>query len=134
MSTRSLDFPQVIKSVYNPETESLFTSPSYVDTTTWATLPASTTATTEALNVLPYKVVGVVVTWSGLDHTDGTVQFKGSVNGVGYDNIGSATTLSSASGHQNFALIDEPYKYIELTYTHGTNTTGSIVIQYILRA
>lgn len=135
MATKTLDADQVIKAVYNPTTASFSTSPSYVDTTVWLNaITAATTATSTAVNILPYKVMGVTASWATLNHTDGTLQFQGSVDGVIYENIGSATTLATAAGHQSYSLVDEPYKYVQLVYTHGTNTTGTISASYILRA
>lgn len=130
-----LDANQVIKTVYDPDTQALKTNPAIVDTTVWLDgLAAGVDHTSTAVNVLSYRVVGVIADWASLDHVDGTLQFQGSLDNSLWDNIGSATTLSSASGHQAFSLVDEPYKYVRLVYSHGTNTTGTITAKYILRA
>lgn len=130
-----LDANQVIKTVYDPATGSFKMVPASVGTTTLLdAIPASANLTSSAVNILSYKICGVVVSWASLNHTDGTIQFQGSVDGSIYENIGSAVTLSSASGHQSFSLIDEPYQYMQIVYTHGTNTTGTITAKYILRA
>lgn len=113
----------------------VITNPAVVDTTVWLNgLAAGSDHTAAAVNVLSYRVVGVMANWASLDHTDGTLQFQGSLDNSLWDNIGSATTLSSASGHQSFSLIDEPYKYVQLVYTHGSNTAGTITAKYVLRA
>lgn len=130
-----LDANQVIKSVYDPNTQALKTTAAFISPTVLLdAVPGGTSITSSAINILPYKVTGVMVTWVGLDHTDGTVQFEGSIDGTTYTLIGSPTTLSSAAGSQDFGLIDEPYSYIKLVYTHGTNTTGSISAVYMQRA
>lgn len=132
-----LDANQVIRTVYDPTTQALKTvnvTAAVASTALLTNAPAGTSVTTSAVNILNYKVMGVMVTWTGFNHTDATVQFQGSVDGTTYTNIGSATTLSSASGAQDFGLIDEPYAYIKLVYTHGTNTTGTISAVYMLRA
>ncbi len=130
-----LDANQIIKAMFDSDSRAMTTVPAHVGTTTLLdAVPASTTVTSTAVSILAYKVAGVVVSWTGLNHTDGTIQFMGSVDGVIYENIGSAVTLASAAGHQSFSLIDEPYQYFQIVYTHGTNTTGSITAKYMLRA
>lgn len=129
-----LDANQVIKTVYDPSSQGLKTTPASVASTSLLSVAASANATSAAVNILSYKVMGVMVSWSGLNATDGTVQFRGSVDGTIYTDIGSATTLATAAGAQDFGLIDEPYSYIKLVYTHGTNTTGTINAVYMLRA
>lgn len=129
-----LDANQVIKTVYDPTTQSLKMVPGYVAATTLLNaVPAGVNITSSSVNILPYKVMGVMVSWSGLNTTDATVQFQGTIGSV-TTNIGSATTLATASGAQDFGLIDEPYESIKLVYTHGTNTTGTITAVYMLRA
>lgn len=130
-----LDANQVIKMVYDPNTGSLKTVPGSVSNTVLLNaVPAGVSLTSPAVNILGYSTTGIVVSWAGLNTTDATVQFQGSVDGTFYDNIGSATTLSTASGHQSFSLVDEPYQYFHVVYTHGTDTTGTITVSYILRA
>lgn len=130
-----LDANQVIKTVYDPLSQALSMVPAHVASTTLLNaVSGGVSITSSAVNILAFKVMGVMVTWTGLDHTDGTLQFQGSIDGTTYTNIGSATTLSSASGAQDFGLIDEPYAFIRLAYVHGTNTTGSVTAVYMLRA
>ena len=131
----SLDANQVIKTVYDPSSGGLSVSASHVGSTALlSSAPGGTSVTSSSVNILPYKVMGVMVSWSGLNAVDGTVQFQGSVDGTIFANISTATTLASASGAQDFGLIDEPYAFIRLVYTHGTNTTGSVTANYMLRA
>lgn len=130
-----LDANQVIKAVYNADTASLSTSPKYVDTVIWLNaVTAAVDVNSSEVNILPYKVMGVVADWTGLNHTDGTLKFQGSMDTVVWDDIGSVYTIATASGHKSFSLIDEPYKYARIVYTHGTNTTGTLTVKYILRA
>lgn len=130
-----LDANQVIKTVYDPITKSLNMVPISVGSTSLLTAASGgISITSSAVNILAFKVMGVMVVWTGLDHVDGTVQFQGSIDGVTYVNIGSATTLASASGAQDFGLIDEPYAFIQLAYAHGSNTVGTINVVYMLRA
>lgn len=134
-STTQLDANQIIKKVYDDSTGSLSTVPRYVDTTTLLNaVSGGANVTSSAVNVLPYKVTGMMISWSGADATDGSIQFKGSVDGTVYENVGSAVTLGAASGQRGVSFIDEPYKYIEAVYSKGANTAGSITIKYIQRA
>ncbi len=113
----------------------LLFAPAVVDTTTLLNAhDASLDITTSAVNILAYRVVGVMANWASLDQTDATLQFQGSIDDVIYENVGSPTTLSTAAGNQSYSLIDEPYKWMKLVYVHGTNTTGTVTIKYILRA
>lgn len=130
-----LDANQVIKTVYDDDTGSLTIVPAYVDTTVLVdAAPGGSDFTSDPINVLSYKVTGVMINWSGLDQVDGSIQFQGSVDGSIYENVGGAVALSSASGQDGVSLIDEPYKYIQAVYSHGTNSAGSITIKYIQRA
>ncbi len=111
------------------------TSPATVDTTTLLNAAdASMDVTTSSVNILAYRIAGVMANWASLDQTDATLQFQGSLDGVLWDNIGAATTLNTATGHQFYSLIDEPYKFMHLVYVHGTNTLGTVTIKYVLRA
>ncbi len=113
----------------------VISNPAVVDTTTWLNaVAAGSDHTSSSVNILSYRVAGVMATWASLDQTDGTLQFQGSLDGTTWDNIGSATTLSTASGHKFFSLVDEPYKLMQLVYVHGTNTTGTVTAKYVLRA
>lgn len=135
MSLSQLDANQVIKSVYDANTQSLKTTAAFVPSTSLlSAIPAGTSALSAAINILPYKVTGVMVSWSGLNQLDATVQFEGSIDGTTYTLIGSPYTLASASGSQDFGLIDEPYSYIKLVYNRGTVTTGTVSAIYMQRA
>lgn len=134
-STTQLDANQVIKKVFDPASGSLLMVPAYVDTTVLLNaVPAGVSVTSVAINVLAYKVTGMMVSWASLDHTDGSVQFQGSVDGTIYENVGSAVALSTASSQKGVSFIDEPYKYIQAVYSHGSNTVGTVTIKYIQRA
>lgn len=134
-SSTQLDANQVIKTVYDDAAKAFTTIPDYIpNTPLWTAITAATTVTSTPVNITAYKVAGVVVSWTGLNHVDGTIQFQGSVDGTNYDNIGSATTLATAAGHQSFSLVDEPYSFFQIVYTHGTNTTGTLTASYMLRA
>lgn len=111
------------------------TSPSFVDTTIWLNvIDASLDADSSAVNILSYRIAGVMVNWDSLDQADATIQFEGSLDNSIWDDIGAPVTLATASGDEFFSLIDEPYKYMRLSYDHGTNTTGTLTAKYILRA
>lgn len=130
-----LDANQVIKTVYDATVSALSTSPKYVDTVTWLNaVPANTNVNSSAVNILPYKIMGVVADWTGLNATDATLKFQGSLDGSVWDDIGSAYTIATAAGHKSFSLVDEPYKYARIVYTKGTNSTGTVTVKYILRA
>jgi len=132
-----LDANQVIRTIYDQSTKSLqvVSTNIIVDTTTWLdSMNAGADQTSQAINVLQYRVVGVMANWSSIDNTNGSLQFQGSLDGSVWDNVGSAVTVSTASGHKFFSLVDEPYKYMQLVYTHGSNTTGTITAKYVLRA
>lgn len=134
-STTQLDQAQVIKKVYDDNTGALNVIQKYVETTIlFNGVSAAVSVNSDAINVLPFKVVGVMANWAGLNTADATLQFQGSMDTVIWDNVGSATTLVASTGHQSFSLIDEPYQYVRLVYTHGTNTSGTLTVKYILRA
>jgi hypothetical protein len=133
----TLDANQVTKTVYDPNTQALHTVPAYVMSTLLLNaVPAGTSVTSSTVFFLPYAVMGIVATWSGLDSTDGTLQLEGSVDGSTWFNIGSAFTLSTASGSQDFniAQTTDTYQDIRCVYTHGSNTVGTITVSYILRS
>lgn len=130
-----LDANQVIKKMYDDATGSMSMVPTYAGPLAWFTsVSAAASFTSQPISILPYKVCGIVVNWTGLDQVDATIQFQGSVDGNFYDNIGSPVTLASASGHQSFSLVDEPYHFIQIVYSHGSNTVGTLSATYIVRA
>lgn len=134
-SSTQLDANQVIKKMYDDTTGSMTMVPTYINPITLLNaIPAGTTTTSVSVYVAPYKVTGIIIHWMGLDATDGTFQVQGAHDQTNWINIGSAYTLSTASGAQDFALIDEPYAYIQCVYTHGTNTVGTVTATYMLRA
>lgn len=134
-STTQLDQAQVIKRVYDDTYGTLAMIPAYVGTTALFTATsAGASFTSSPVNILPFKVTGIVVSWTGLNTADPSVQFQGSVDGTFYDNIGSATVLSATPGHQSYSLVDEPFQYFKIVYNHGTATTGTISASYIQRA
>ncbi len=114
---------------------SVLTNPSVVDTTLLiSALAAGSDDTSDPINCLSYRVVGLMANWASLDQADATLQFQGSLDDVIYEDVGSPYTLATASGQKSFSLIDEPYKYVRIVYTHGTVTTGTLTVKYILRA
>ncbi|MBA3920346.1 MAG: hypothetical protein H0X31_01030 [Nostocaceae cyanobacterium] len=132
-----LDVNQISKDVYDPETSSYRMVTAATDTITLLNaIPAQTNAISSAVKIGAFKVTGIVVSWTGLTATDATIQFQGSVDGdpAHFDNIGAAVTLGSTAGHQSFSLIDEPYQYFHIVYTHGSNTAGTVTASYFLRA
>lgn len=135
MSMTQKDANQVIRTAFDETTSGLKTVPSYVDTTVLVNaVSAAVNFTSAAINVLPYKVTGLMISWASLNQTDSSIQLQGSVDGTIYENIGSAVPLNSASGQDGVSLIDEPYKYVRAAFSHGTNTTGTVTIKYIQRA
>lgn len=132
-----IDANQVTRTVYNPATLGLGTSPVYVPCTVlFNAIPASTSSTSSAIFFLPYNVMGAVASWAGIDGATGTLQFQGSNDLVNWANIGSAYTITTASGTDPFALnmTADPFQYIQVVYAHGTNTTGTITLTYVLKA
>lgn len=129
------DANQAIRTAFDETTSGLKTVPSYVDTTVLVNgVSAAANFTSSVINVLPYKVTGLMISWASLNQTDSSVQLQGSVDGTIYESVGSAVALSSASGQHGVSLIDEPYKYIRAVFTHGTNSAGTVTIKYIQRA
>ena len=130
-----LDPNQIVKRTYDEATSSVSVVPTYVDTVILVnSVSAASNFSSSAVNVLAYKVTGMMINWFGLDHTDGSIQFQGSIDGTIYENIGSSVALNSALSQKGVSFIDEPYKYIKAVYSHGSNSTGSITIKYIQRA
>ncbi len=110
------------------------TSPAVVDTTTWLNaVTAGADITSSNVNILSYRIVGIMFNWASLDQTDANITFQGSLDGVIWDVVGS-TNMTSPTDHQFYSLLDEPYKLMQLVYAHGTNSTGTITAKYVLRA
>jgi hypothetical protein len=130
-----LDANQITRTVYDPITGGLTTVPAHVSDTVWASaLAANVSHTLSPVNVLPYRVMGITVTWTGLSVAGGTLTFQGSTNGTNYFNIGSPYTMTGTSGAEAFSVVDEPYEYVQIVYSPGATTTGTISADYILRA
>ena len=132
-----LDANQVTKTVYNPSTEALSTSPAYVQSTTLlSAIPANASVTSTSVFFLPYNIMGIVANWSGVNGVTGTLQVQGSNDQTTWINIGSAYTITTASGSEafNISMASDPFEYIQLVYSHSTNTAGTITVTYILRA
>ncbi len=112
-------------------------TPSIVDTTALLNaLAANADHTSAAIECLSYQVVGLMANWATLDQTDATLKFQGSLDNSVWDDIGSAYSIASASGHKSFFLDlnSDPYKYFRAVYTKGTNTTGTVTVKYVMRA
>jgi hypothetical protein len=131
----TLDANQVIKTVYDPITGGLHTAPAYVQSTVLLNaVPAQTTVTSSSVFYLPYSLMGLALTWSGLTASNATAQLQGSI-GSTFFNIGSAFTLSTASGSQDFnvAQATDTYEYVRVVYTAGSNAAGTVTLTYVLR-
>lgn len=135
MNLSQLDANQIVKLTYDAATGSVIMVPTYVDTTVLVNaMTATANFTSPAVNVLPYKVTGMMINWAGLNTTDASIQFQGSMDGTIYENVGSAVALNSTSGQKGVSFIDEPYKYIQAVFSHGTNSAGTVTMKYIQRA
>lgn len=109
--------------------------PSVVDTTTLLNaVSAGADQTSSAVNILNYNVAGVMANWASLDAADATLQFEGSLDNTIWEPLGAATTLTVATDQQHYSLVDEPYKYFRLVYTHNSVTAGTLTVKYFLRA
>jgi hypothetical protein len=132
-----LDANQITKTVYDPTSGGLRVGPAYVTSTVLlSTVTAGTSATSSSVFFLPFSLMGAAAVWSGLDSTNGTLQFEGSIDNTTWFNIGSAFTLSTASGSQGFNISQatDTYQDLRVVYTHGSNTVGTITVTYVLRA
>ena len=132
-----LDANQVTKTVYNPSTQALSTSPAYVQSTTLLNaVPANASITSSSVFFLPFNVMGIVANWSGVNGVTGTLQVNGSNDQSTWIPIGSAYTITTVSGSEafNLSMASDPFEYIQLVYSHSTNSAGSITVTYILRA
>lgn len=130
-----LDKNQIIKTLYDDNHSALTIIPKYVDVTILIDAKsAAANFTSDSVNILPFKVAGIVVNWSEIDKKDCRIQFEASVDGDFYDPIGNSVILGTTKGHKSFSLVQEPYKYFQISYDHGTNTSGLITAKYILRA
>lgn len=130
-----LDANQVIKTIYDPNTGASKSVPVYVDTTVLVNAAAGNAdSTSAALNILPYKVTGIMINWVGFNQNTATIQFQGSVDGVIYENVGSAVATTVGSSQKGVSFIDEPYKYIRAVFTHSTNSAGTFSLAYVQRA
>lgn len=135
MSLAQLDANQIVRMTYDPISGATRVGPAYVTDTPWVTaITANATHTFPALNVLPYRVIGITVTWTGLSASGGTLTFQGSTNGVNWFIIGSAYTIAATSGAEGFSVTDEPYQYVQIVYAPGSTTTGTLSSDYVMRA
>jgi hypothetical protein len=131
----TLDANQVIKTVYDPSSGGFKMVPAAVSDTVWvSSIPGNAASTFPAVQVISYRVMGITVTWSGLNGSGSTLTFQGSTNGVNYFNIGSVYTIATASGAEGFSVIDEPYQYVQIVFNPGSSTAGTLSADYILRA
>lgn len=129
-----LDANQVTRTIYDPNTGASRVVLTYVDTTILVSASANADFTSPALNILPYKVTGMMISWTGLNQNTATVQFQGSVDGVIYENVGSAVATTVGTSQKGVSFIDEPYKYIRAVFAHNSNTAGTITLTYVQRA
>ena len=132
-----LDANQVTKTVYNPTTQALSTSPAYVQSTTLlSAVTAGASVTSAPVFFLPFNIMGIVANWSGINGVTGTLQVQGSNDQTTWIAIGSPYTITTASGSEafNISMASDPFEYIQLVYAHSTNTTGTITVTYILRS
>lgn len=135
MSMSLLDANQIIKTVYDPNTGASKNVPVYVDTTILVNAaPGNADLTSSALNILAYKVTGVMINWTGFNAATATVQFQGSIDGTIYENVGSAVATTIGASQKGVSFIDEPYKYLRAVFAHSTNSAGTITLTYVQRA
>lgn len=150
MSTQILNGEHVLRSVYDPTTESLKTIPSAAtsfsieldatDGDSVSIRPLSTDVVTlldgvsagsdqssSSVNVLNDRGYAVQVVWSSLTLVlDGTIKLLGSVDDITFTDVTSEVTLSSASGSYLFNQADVYYKSYKLVYTKNSIVGGII--------
>jgi hypothetical protein len=130
-----LDANQITRTVYDPLTGASKNVPTYTDTTVLVNAQAANADfTSAALNILPYKVTGIMINWVSFNQNTATVQFQGSVDGTIYESVGSAIATTVGSSQKGVSFIDEPYKYIRAVFTHNSNSAGTITLTYVQRA
>lgn len=151
-----LDFPQIIKRVYDEVTDSLKTTPSTAtsfsieldaadgdsvsirplatDTVTlFNAISAGADNTTASVNILNDRGYAAQYSWSGLTGTlDGTLQLQASLDDSIWTNVSAGlATLSSASGSFLFDSGNVNYKFFRVVYTKNGITGGSVTIKYV---
>jgi len=86
--------------------------------------------------IAQFSVSNIAVTWSGITAFDSTLEIQGSLLKSTDDsnwNIieQSDTIIDDATNLQIWEIIDITCRYIRVSYTANTNTTGTLTILYL---
>lgn len=85
-----------------------------------------------AWDVSPFKGGGSIqVSWSGLDGIDAAIMFEVSNDEIGWNayRVDDAFELNSASDTQIFEFSLFRSNFLRLVYSHGSVSTGQIVMR-----
>jgi len=95
---------------------------------------AGTTVNSSAVDISKYKGIYISIIAAGLDAADGAIQLEASSDGTTFKAVsGQSVTLASGASNDHLLITDAPYAYFRIAYTKGTNTTGTVTVQYNLK-
>jgi len=89
----------------------------------------ATSVSTDSFHISSYSIVAIQFIWSSVTGTiNGTLQVQGSNNNKDWANIGSATSVSGASGTALFEIPRTAVKNLRVVYTKIGITGGALTI------
>ncbi len=76
-----------------------------------------------------FSGIGLQIVWESLSGTlDGTVTVYVSNDGTNWDDIGTPTTISTATGNQCIGIEDVFFTYVKVVATKNNITSGTISV------
>lgn len=94
----------------------------------------STSLKSDVFNVEKHMIGSVHFVWSGVDATDGAINIEGSNDKLNWQPLyDSNQIMSAASGNYIFEFYAFATRYIRLSYTANSNTTGTAYIRVVLK-
>ena len=95
-----------------------------IDTVAWTSNRSS-----GAVPMTQFEDIGIQIVWASLTGTlDGSIVISVSNDGTNWDTVGSATTISSASGNKCIAIENIFFTYIKVDATKNNITGGNITV------
>jgi hypothetical protein len=79
----------------------------------------------------PFTEIALELHWSGANATNATMDIQASVSGQYFESYKNALyTLNGAYGTHLWRVILGAVPYINIVFSHGTNTTGTFSVIY----
>ena len=90
---------------------------------------------TPGMCILQFDMGSLQVIWENADATDAVVSLQSSNDEINWADIETlACGLKSAQGSKMFDLTTTAVKFIRLKLESGSNTTGTMKLQYLLKS